>query len=253
LNSGIEYEEGLPGHWYDYLKFWRVFSAPAKVHEELLKFLKTQKPDILALIEADRGSLRSHFRDNLLDFEEKLKFSGLVEALKYPLKGIGRAFHFIPILREQSNALLSRYKLTDIKHHYLREGSKRVIIEASVHCPHRTTLLVAHLALGARSRKIQFHDLTHIVNGISNPVILMGDFNTFHGVHEIDYLRNHTSLKDAYKLHPSCLPYIHPAWHPSRRLDYVLVSPQIKVRDYCVLKCELSDHLPLQVDFELRS
>ncbi len=252
ITYNIEYEEGLPGHWYDYLKFWRLFWAPAKVHDQLLQFLKEQKPDILALIEVDRGSLRTHFHDDPLDFEMKLRFSSLVEVLKYPVKGVMRAFHFVPILREQSNALLSRYKLTDIKQRFLKEGTKRVIIEASVHCPHRVTLLVAHLALGLKTRKKQLDELAGIVNGITNPVILMGDFNTFHGLHELDHLRRLTHLKDSYSLHPSCLPYTQPAWKPSRRLDYVLVSPQIKVHDYRVLKVEFSDHLPVQVDFDVR-
>jgi len=41
-----------------------------------------------------------------------------------------------------------------------------------------------------------------------------------------------------------------PTFHPRRRLDYVLTSKSIKVKDYEVLNFHFSDHLPLLVDFK---
>ncbi|HIH12956.1 TPA: hypothetical protein HA242_04490 [Candidatus Woesearchaeota archaeon] len=49
------------------------------------------------------------------------------------------------------------------------------------------------------------------------------------------------------------LPLTEPAWHPTRRLDYILTSPQLKVKKYSVLNFHFSDHLPLMVDFEYGS
>lgn len=37
---------------------------------------------------------------------------------------------------------------------------------------------------------------------------------------------------------------------PDQYADYILVSPEVKVRDFRVLPDAVSDHLPLQVDFE---
>ena len=83
----------------------------------------------------------------------------------------------------------------------------------------------------------------------------MGDFNTYNGEDEIADLLKKTHLKDRHKLnHKSnndSLEFTQPAWHPMRRLDYVLVSSQIKVLTYNVLNFVFSDHLPLYLEFDV--
>jgi hypothetical protein len=132
----------------------------------------------------------------------------------------------------------------------LHEGTKRVVIEVTIHVPQRLTLLIAHLALGAGTRHDQIHELAGIVNSIHNPVILMGDFNTFHGEPEIIFLLQNTQLHHRWKLAPNA-KYTEPAVNPSRRLDYVLTSATIHVKHYHALDFKFSDHLPLEVDFKV--
>jgi endonuclease/exonuclease/phosphatase family metal-dependent hydrolase len=127
-----------------------------------------------------------------------------------------------------------------------------MVIEATVNCPKKVTLLLAHLALGKKARAKQIHELIKIVNNIKNPVILMGDFNTFNGEDEIKDLLKKTHLKDRTKLENGSIILTEPAWHPSKRLDYVLTSPQIKIQKYTVLKVHYSDHLPLYVEFDFK-
>ncbi|MBW2981846.1 endonuclease/exonuclease/phosphatase family protein [Candidatus Woesearchaeota archaeon] len=248
----IEYCEGMTGKWYDYLKFWRMLSSPPDVEEKLIGWLKKKNPDILALIEVDRGSLRSRFEDIPQFIEHKLGFTSMVDFVKYPFVSFLRVFHFLPVLREQSNALLSKYPLFEVKHHLLHEGTKRVIIEASVKCPRKLTLFVAHLALGTKTRKKQLEELAELIRKKKNPVILMGDFNVFHGRQELDYLIKKTHLNDTYELDYTRIKFTEPAYHPTRRLDYILVSNEIKVKDYEILKAEFSDHLPVLLDFSFK-
>jgi len=59
-------------------------------------------------------------------------------------------------------------------------------------------------------------------------------------------------LKDKYQLDKHSIRMTQPTWHPSRRLDYVLVSPQINVKNYEVLNYPYSDHKPLFVEFNLK-
>ena len=80
----------------------------------------------------------------------------------------------------------------------------------------------------------------------------MGDFNTFNGIKELKKLMKKTHLTDKIKLDKESLPYTQPTWHPSRRLDYILTSPQIKVKKYSVLHFPFSDHLPLMLDFNFK-
>lgn len=252
ITYNIEYCEGMEGLWYQYLKFWKIFFPPKNIEQKIVEALKKIKPDILALIEVDIGSLRARRRDEVRFLEEKLGLNDFVEKVKYPLKGWLKLFHHVPILNKQANALISKFKLEKVKYHVFHEGTKRMVIEATVKCPRNVTLLVAHLALGKRARSKQIKELINIINNIKNPVILMGDFNTFHGKEEIDSLLKKTHLRDAVGLEKNAKILTEPAWHPTRRLDYILTSPQIKVRKYSVLNFHFSDHLPLMIDFEFK-
>ncbi len=246
----IEYCEGMEGLWYQYLYFWRIFFPPKGLDQRLVDALKKLKPDILTLVEVDTGSLRSRGKDEVRFVEEKLKLNNFVEKVKYPLQGWLKLFHHVPVLDKQANAIISRFKLKSVKYHVFHEGTKRMVIEATIHCPKPITLLVAHLALGRATRAKQIEELVSMVNAIKNPVILMGDFNTFNGTQEIQKLLKETHLKDKIALDKQSLPFTEPAWHPTRRLDYILTSPKLKVKKYSVLNFHFSDHLPLMVDFE---
>jgi endonuclease/exonuclease/phosphatase family metal-dependent hydrolase len=248
----IEYCEGMEGIWYQYLKFWKIFFPPKNLEQEIVNALKKLAPDILALVEVDIGSLRARGKDEVRDIEEKLKLNDFVEKIKYPLRGWLKLFHHIPILDKQANAIISRFKFSKVRYHLFHEGTKRMVIEATLKCPKAVTLLLAHLALGKKARTKQIQELIHIVNSIKNPVILMGDFNTFNGEAEIQDLLRKTHLKNRTELDQKVKILTEPAWHPSKRLDYVLTSPKIRIRKYTVLKFPFSDHLPLYVEFELK-
>ena len=247
----IEYCEGIEGLWYQYLKFWKIFFPPKGLDQRIVDHLKNLNLDILSLVEVDTGSLRSRGKDEVVFFEKKLGFKNFVEKIKYPLHGWLKLFHYVPILNRQANAILSKFKISKIKYHVFHEGTKRMIIEATVNCPKPVTLLLAHLALGENTRKKQIKELVKIVNNINNPTILMGDFNTFHGISEIKELLKHTHLKDKAKLNKYSIGLTQPTWHPTRRLDYILTSEQIKVKKYEVLNYPFSDHMPLYVEFDV--
>lgn len=247
----IEYCEGIEGLWYQYLMLWRILFPPKNIDLQIVENLKKLKPDILSLVEIDTGSFRAK-KDEVKFLEHKFKMNAFVEAIKYPFSSWLKLFHFVPILNKQANAIISKYKLSKVRYHLFHEGAKRVVIEATLHIPQRVTLLLAHLALGRKARAKQIDELIGIVNGIKNPAILMGDFNTFHGKKEINKLLKKTHLKDKATLDKKAKILTEPAWHPKRRLDYVLVSPQIKVKKYSVLKFHFSDHLPLFVEFTVK-
>ncbi|MAF99123.1 MAG: hypothetical protein CMH61_00780 [Nanoarchaeota archaeon] len=247
----IEYCEGISGHWYQYLKFWKIIFPPKNLDQKIVDRLKKLNPDILALVEVDTGSFRSK-KDEVKFFQKKLGLKSFVEKVKYPHRGWLQFFHYVPILNKQANAIISRYDIKDVKYHLFHEGTKRVVIDATVRCPRKVTLLLAHLALGGWVRAKQIKELIKVVNKIKNPVILMGDFNTFGGIKEIEELLEKTHLKDKSRLNKHSLKMTQPTWHPVRRLDYVLTSPRIKVKKYRVLNFPFSDHKPLFVEFDVK-
>lgn len=247
----IEYCEGMEGLWYQYFYFWRIFFPPKGLDQKMVDALKRLKPDILALVEVDTGSFRAK-KDEVVFFEKKLGMKSFVEKIKYPLHGWAGMFHHVPILNKQANAIIAKSKISKVKYHLFHEGTKRVVIEATVHVPKKVTLLVAHLALGGKTRAKQIEELAKIVNKIKNPVILMGDFNTFRGEEEVKKLLEETHLKDKISLDKYSVGVTQPTWHPLKRLDYVLTSPQIKVKTYQVLNYPFSDHMPLFVEFTVK-
>ena len=243
----IEYCEGIEGKWYQYLQFWKIFLPPKNLDQKIVNELNKIKPDILALVEVDTGSFRAK-KDEVIFFEKKLGMKSFVEKIKYPFKSWMKLFHYVPILRKQANAIISKFNLDNVKYHLFHEGTKRVIIEASLKCPKKITLLVAHLALGKKTRDAQIKELIKIVNKIKNPVILMGDFNTFAGEEEIKILLEKTHLQHHKELETGN-GFTQPTFKPTRRLDYVLTSQKIKVNKYQVLNYQFSDHKPLLVEF----
>ena len=252
ITYNIEYCEGIEGIWYQYFKFWKIFFPPRNLDQKRVQALKRLNPDILALVEVDTGSFRSRGRDEVRYFEKGLGMKNFIEKIKYPFQGWLKLFHYAPILNKQANAIVSKYKFSKVKYHLFHEGTKRVVIDATINCPKKVTLLVAHLALGTNTRAAQIEELIKIINKIKNPVILMGDFNTFKGVSELKKLMKETHLKDKAQLDKHSIRLTQPTWHPSRRLDYVLVSQQIKVKKYEVLNYPFSDHMPLFVEFEVK-
>ena len=247
----IEYCEGMEGLWYQYLKFWKMFFPSKNLDQKMVDALKKLNLDILALVEVDTGSFRAK-KDEVVFFEKKLGMKSFVEKIKYPFKGWLKLFHYVPLFKKQANAIISKYKISNVKYHLFHEGTKRVVIQATVKCPKPVTLLLAHLALGTKARTKQIEELVSIVNSIKTPVILMGDFNTFNGETEVQKLLTESHLKDKIGLSQNSIGLTQPTWHPSRRLDYVLVSKQIKVKKYEVLNYPFSDHMPLFVEFDVK-
>ncbi len=246
----IEYCEGMEGLWYQYLQFWKVLFPPKGIDQKMVNELKKLNPDVLALVEVDIGSFRAK-KDEVKFFSDKLNMPSIIEKVKYPMQGWLKLFHHVPILNKQANGLISKYNFSDIKYHLFNEGTKRVVIEATIECPKKVTLLLAHLALGKSTRKQQLEELAKIVNSIKNPVILMGDFNTFNGINELHNLLKETHLQDMVDIRKYSTGFTQPTWHPSRRLDYVLTSKQIKVNSFDVLNYHFSDHMPLFIDFDI--
>lgn len=244
----IEYCEGMRGYWLEYLKFWRTFFLPKNNDLNIINSIKKYNPDILSLVEADTGSIRSRKKDEVLTFKEKLNLTNYVEKTKYPKSGFFKFFNYIPILKKQANAILSKYKLSNIEFLNLSYGTKRIVIKSDIYIPHKVTLLLVHLALGKNTRKKQINELIEIVNNIKNPVILMGDFNTFKGEIEIKNLLENTNLTHKHNIKNK---FTQPTYKPTRILDYILTSKDINVLNYDVLKIEYSDHLPILIEFEI--
>lgn len=102
--------------------------------------------------------------------------------------------------------------------------------------------------LSRRARAGQVDELAGLLEGRSNPVIVMGDFNSdwADGDSPVRRLAERLGLS-AYRPGAERL-----ATHEARRIDWILLSPQLTFLDYRVLPDVVSDHQAVIADIGFR-
>ncbi|MEW5839090.1 MAG: endonuclease/exonuclease/phosphatase family protein [Pseudomonadota bacterium] len=192
--------------------------------------------DLVGLQEVDAGSLRSQFINQT---EYLAKQAGLPFWRHQTNRDFG---HFA----KHSLGLIARYTPYVVEHHPLPGVVPgRGVMLAYFGCgSSRLAVAVMHLALtrGARLKQMAFvaellHDEPH--------ALLMGDFNCQPHSPEMHMLQRRSGL-----VLPQEELHTFPSWRPDRMIDYILLSPNMKVRQAQVLPLPHSDHLPLAVEIE---
>ncbi|NOY81039.1 MAG: endonuclease [Kiritimatiellaeota bacterium] len=221
----------------------RTLRSSERHFARIVRFIEDQAPDIIGLVEVDVGSVRTRRTNQAAEIARALEH--LPRPHYAPKYGTRRYPRYVPILRHQTNAILAREGIGTIAHHYLPRGFKRLVLEVGVN---GLTVLLVHLPLRKRARQVQIAALADLVAAMAGPLILAGDFNVFGGHRELHELMQTTGLKTANIDHTPTFP----SWKPKRELDFILHSPEIRVRRFHVLnEVRLSDHLPLVLDFTL--
>jgi endonuclease/exonuclease/phosphatase family metal-dependent hydrolase len=224
----------VPFPWSGYL--WRT----SRNLERITEFIGSQDPDIVALVEVDAGSFRSRRRNQAEHMATALGHYHSYES-KYGEESVVR---FLPVLGKQINAFLTRDAIQARRCHYFEQGIKRLVIELELET---LVVFLVHLSLKFRHRQSQLSDLYALVKDVQKPHLVAGDFNVFWGDREIQLFLAATGLQNA---NTEGLPSF-PSRKPRRQIDFVLHSPQIRVRQFRIPRVTLSDHLPLVCDFEI--
>jgi endonuclease/exonuclease/phosphatase family metal-dependent hydrolase len=238
----------MQGRWWEYFKIWRSFKAPKKIGENIIRELIDKDPDILGLVEVDTGSIRSRHKNIVTELQENSDLKFAIEKLKYSLNP-SKLLQKIPILNSQANAILSRYPFNKITYYEFSKGRKKVVIQAEIALEKPITVILVHLSLGKKTRKIQIEELTKLIQKITTPIIVMGDFNTFYGIDELTPLFEKTKISNYNK---KISLQTEPSFKPKKRLDYILTCKEIEILNYTTLPLKYSDHLPLLLDFKIR-
>lgn len=206
--------------------------------QRIISFIRTVDPDIIGLVEVDSGSYRSSNYCQAERIARELGYDFVVET-KYCNNSI---VHKVPIIRQQSNALLSRLAIVDCSFHYFTQGVKRLIIQAELK---QIVIFVVHLSLKYRHRQNQLEQLYSLVKNTDKEIIIAGDFNTFWGSRELKLFLAATGLNNANSAgSPS-----HPSHAPHRQIDFILHSSGIHIDTFSIPDIQLSDHSPLICDF----
>lgn len=208
--------------------------------ELITAFIKSQDPDIVGLIEVDSGSIRSRRVNQAERIAESMGHYSAYQC-KY---GESSLNHRLPIVRKQGNAFLAAPRVHGERFHYFDTGIKRLIIELELD---ECAVFLVHLSLKYRHRQAQLRHLHDLVVASDKPVIVAGDFNAFWGEHEIYLFMKAAGLRSANTL---SLPS-YPSRSPRKELDFVLYGENVAVTNFSIPRVELSDHLPLVVDFQI--
>ena len=193
--------------------------------------------DLVALQEIDSGSLRSNYLNQVQFIADRAQFPFWYTQLN---RDLGH-------LAQHGNGLLSRIAPMEMQDHKLPGAipGRGAIVARLPYGDETVTVVLLHLSLGERSRRLQLEYVRRVIEHEKH-VVLMGDMNSHLSDLLFDSPLARTILRPAGQTKAT-----YPAWRPLRALDHILVSPQLVIRDYEVLDCQLSDRRPIGVTLEL--
>jgi endonuclease/exonuclease/phosphatase family metal-dependent hydrolase len=190
--------------------------------------------DLVALQEADAGSFRSEFTNQVALLAEQGGFAYWYQQVN---RNLGK-------VAQVSNGLLSRFQArTSLDHKLpgLIPGRGALVVRYG-NDAHPLLVVVMHLSLRRRARSFQFDYIRGLIAGYEH-VIVMGDFNC-------SYARLHREIPLIDSNLRAASPGLHtyPSWRPRRSIDHILVSPSLEVRQAQVFEHSQSDHLPVATE-----
>ncbi len=239
LLYNIRYATGHGAGYHLPLPFTGFFKQTGNILDQIVAFIRSVSPDVIALVEVDSGSYRSGKCCQAEAIAKKLDHFHVVET-KYGDKSLANR---IPVLNKQSNALLTNRAISRHHFHYFNEGIKRLVIEVELE---EVSIFIVHLSLKFKHRQQQLEHLHRLLAHTEKPMIVAGDFNTFGGDRELQLFMAASGLVNA---NLTGLPS-HPSHAPKRHLDFIFHSPELSVSNFSIPDIRLSDHAPLICDFE---
>ncbi|WP_407353042.1 endonuclease/exonuclease/phosphatase family protein [Luteimonas sp. R10] len=193
--------------------------------------------DIVGLQESDPGSWRSGFTNQTHYLAER---GGFDYWSHQPNRRVAN-------VASSANGLLSKFEPIEVHDHPLpgRVRGRGLLLARFGDGDAGLTVAVAHLSLGAQSRRAQLSYIAELLHGHPHAV-LMGDFNCTADRPEMDILYRSTSLQP-----PSCAVHTFPSWRPQRAIDHVLVTGALTCEKMRAMPAALSDHLALSVELQV--
>lgn len=240
LLYNIRYGTGTGVGYHLPLPFSGYFRPSIRNTQRIIRFIKSEKPDIIGLIEVDEGSYRSHRINQAQWIAQELGYTHVYES-KYGEQSLARR---VPVINRQGNAFITNQKIMARQFHFFKTGIKKLVIELEFDT---FVIFLVHLSLKFRHRHKQLSDLHRLFASVTKPVIVAGDFNALWGDYELELFLAATRLVNANK---KGIPTF-PSSMPRRQLDFVLHSPEIKIKHFSVCPVKYSDHRPIVCEFEI--
>ncbi|WP_407275879.1 endonuclease/exonuclease/phosphatase family protein [Halothiobacillus sp. DCM-1] len=227
-------------HFRDYvLRGWQhVLPFPERMHnlDQIAGLLAGF--DLIGLQEADGGSLRSHFLN-------QIEYLALRAGLPFWASRVNRNLghwgqHALGLLARQPATHIERFALPG------RIPGRGVLLADFDAFAAPLRVQVSHLSLGDRARRRQLDCLIRRANEHNGINLIMADFNTTPANQDLQRLCREAGLKL-----PPAPPSTYPGWRPRRAIDHILVSESVIISQVDALTFGVSDHMPLAMTIEL--
>lgn len=193
--------------------------------------------DLVALQEADGGSIRSGFVNQVEYLADAGHFPYWYQQLN---RNLGK-------LAQHSNGILSRLEPSYVEDHPLPgliPGRGAILVRFG-EGKRALLIIVLHLALGARTQDRQLRYIRELIEDHPH-VVLMGDMNN-----PLEHLLTRPALRGLDLVSAEETLHTYPSWQPRRALDHILISPGLQVRSAQVLDFTISDHRPIAMEIGL--
>lgn len=215
--------------------------------ERIGRIIEEEEADIIGLQEVDNHwSERSDFQDQAKWLAERLGMFYVYAANldRDPLnEGEPR--------RQYGTAILSKYPILHSENHPLTKignTEQRGLLEAAINVKgNHLHFYNTHLALTTAEREIQMKEIIAITGESKGPKVIMGDLNAVPESIEMQPMYAH--YLDVFADQPEA--YTYPAVNPTKRIDYIFTSADVKTVETEVLQTLASDHLPLTAELVL--
>jgi endonuclease/exonuclease/phosphatase family metal-dependent hydrolase len=213
--------------------------------ERIAALIKSERADIIALQEVDRGVARSGRRDLVAELARLTGMNGRFE------KNIDHQGG------EYGNAILTRFPILEEKNaHYpmLRQREQRGLI-CTVLDVDGERMLFMNTHMDYRSvdaeRLANVAQIKQTLNEFPGlPVIFCGDFNDTPGGRTYKLLSGF--LTDAWKMVGRGNGFTFSSASPVKRIDHMWISKDVHPAKAWILQSEASDHLPMLAEFSLQ-
>ncbi len=224
--------------------FHQAFLSDTDITENLDRvatIFDREAPDVVACQEADGPSVWSGDFDHVEYLADRADFGWRIRGEH--VGGMGLSY---------GTALLSRRELRDPGVHTFEQSSATPPKGFSVSTVELDGQLVdvasVHLDFASDTNRYkQIKQLVEVVSRRDRPVVLMGDFNTDWNAWPFQYMTEQLGLS-AYRPAAQDLA----TFGSLKRLDWVLVSPELEFTRYEVLPDVVSDHKGVVVDVRFK-
>jgi endonuclease/exonuclease/phosphatase family metal-dependent hydrolase len=175
---------------------------------------------------------------------------------------------------EQGNEILTKYPIIEATNeHYYKSYSYALDWSNWKNEDHGRALQVVELSVGSkRLQVLNLHGIwmkdkrgdertlrqcRYVIDAARKkhlPTIITGDFNLFPETESIQLInKEFRNLIEEYKIETTRPDFMDELEEGRNVVDYIFVSDEIKVGDFKVMDTDISDHLPMLLEFEITS